>query len=568
MGDSDSAPPVRGAQRNRMQARIVGPVSRTLRTAGFLAVLSGLIWPIQAGAIALAIDGWVGSGDWGLSIPTAAATVLIGGAIRALLDYRAGGLAFDAADRTIARERDALLRREARARSGDGSAAIAALIVQKLPMLHPWITRYYVAMVRVSVVPLVLLIIIFSISWVVGLVLLAAGPLIPVFMALIGIAAEKASRRQLAEIGTMNGMLMERLSALLDIRLLGASDRVARDFDRRADALRGQTMAVLRIAFLSSTVLELAAAIGVAMVAVFVGFTLLGEITYGTWGAPLTLGQGIFLLLLAPDYFNPLRDLAAAWHDRAAGLSVVAELEEADRADRIAFVGAGVPGHPLDGPIHVKVIGATVDLSGHRLALPDFELSVGEAVALSGPSGAGKSTTLSAILGLVPLSAGRIEVCGRPLDSDTADDWRARLSVVPQKPHFADRSLQDYLTPRPDADVSLDDALTFAQARHIVDRLPDGLETRLSESGGGVSGGEARRLMIARAVRMDGDLLLADEPTADLDPETAGMVIDALKRLKAAGKTMLIATHDPALIAAMDRVVTVTPRNTDGGRDV
>ncbi|NMM46661.1 ATP-binding cassette domain-containing protein [Rhodospirillaceae bacterium KN72] len=547
-----------------MQTRIVGPVARTLRAAGFLAVLSALIWPVQAGAIALAIDGWVGSGAGGLSVPAAAATVLIGGAIRAWLDFRAGGLAFDAADRTIARERDVLLRREARARSGDGSAAIAALIVQKLPMLHPWITRYYVAMVRVSVVPLVLLIVVFSISWIVGLVLLAAGPLIPIFMALIGIAAEKASRRQLAEIGTMNGMLMERLSALLDIRLLGASDRVTRDFERRADALRNQTMAVLRIAFLSSTVLELAAAIGVAMVAVFVGFTLLGEITYGTWGVPLTLGQGIFLLLLAPDYFNPLRDLAAAWHDRAAGLSVVAELEEADRADRIAFVGNGVPGQPLDGPIRVRVSGATVDLSGRVLALPDFDVSAGEAVALRGPSGAGKSTTLAAILGLVPLSAGQIDVCGRRLDADTADDWRSRLSVVPQKPHFADRSLRDYLTPRPDADVSIADALTLAQACPIVDRLPDGLETRLSESGGGVSGGEARRLMIARAVRMDGDLLLADEPTADLDPQTAAMVIDALKGLKAAGKTMLIATHDPALIAAMDRVVTVSPQNMDG----
>ena len=567
MGDSDSAPPVRGAQRKRMQERIVGPVSRTLRAAGVLAVLSGLIWPVQAGAIALAIDGWVGSGDWGLSVPAAAATVLIAGAIRAWLDYRAGGLAFDAADRTIARERHALLRREARARSGDGSAAIAALIVQKLPMLHPWITRYYVAMVRVSVIPLVLLILVFSISWIVGLVLLAAGPLIPVFMALIGIAAEKASRRQLAEIGTMNGMLMERLSALLDIRLLGAADRVAQDFDRRADALRGQTMAVLRIAFLSSTVLELAAAIGVAMVAVFVGFTLLGEITYGTWGAPLTLGQGIFLLLLAPDYFNPLRDLAAAWHDRAAGLSVVTELEEADRADRVAFVGDGGSGCPLDGPIHVQVAGATVDLSGHRMALPDFDVSDGEAVALSGPSGAGKSTTLAALLGLIPLSGGRIDVCGRALEKDTADDWRVRLSVVPQKPHFADRSLRDYLTPRTDTAVSIEDALAIAQARHIPDRLPDGLETRLAESGGGVSGGEARRLMIARAVRMGGDLLLADEPTADLDPQTAAMVIDALKTLKAAGKTMLIATHDPALIAAMDRVVAVPPRNMDGETD-
>src|SRR5690606_32018478 len=139
------------------------------------------------------------------------------------------------------------------------------------------------------VLPGLLALLAFTQSWAAGLILLAAGPLVPLFMALVGAAAEGASRRHLAEIGTMNGMLMERLAALLDIRLLGAADRAAADFAIRAETLRERTMAVLRLAFLSSTVLELVSALGVAMMAVYVGFSLLGGIGIGTWGPPLTL---------------------------------------------------------------------------------------------------------------------------------------------------------------------------------------------------------------------------------------------------------------------------------------
>lgn len=519
-----------------------------------LAVLAGLIWPVQAAALAWAIAGWV-AGDMGRTVP-AALIFALGGMGRAGLEHWAGGYLFQAADRTIARERAALIGREARARADVSSAEVAALIVQKLPLLQPWITRYYVAMVRASVLPMVLLAVTFWFSWVVGLVLLVAGPLIPVFMALVGMAAEQASRRQMIEISAMNAMLMDRLSASLDIRLLGASDRTAADFTDRAEGLRIRTMAVLRVAFLSSTVLELFSAIGVAMVAVFVGFTLLGAISFGSWGTPLTLGQGVFLLLITPEFFQPFRDLAAAWHDRAAGLSVVTELDALDAAQRVAFVGAADQAAPLPGPLTLTLAGAVAALPGRRVALPDVRLEAGEALALIGPSGAGKSTALAAIAGLVPLAAGSIMVCGAPLDHTTADAWRARITLIPQAPHFPDQPLCDWLTPDGTGPWP---ALKMAEAEGIIRRLPDGLNTRLGETGGGVSGGEARRLMIARAILSDRALILADEPTADLDPETAAQVIRALIRLKDSGRSLIVATHDPALIKAMDRTIEITP---------
>lgn len=541
--------------RQLAQARIISPIRNLLHKAGVISIVSGLIWPLQAAVLAWAISGWV-EGDierTGL----AALIFVLGGVLRAVLDRCAGGYLFEAADQTITRERNALITREARARADVSSAEIAALIVQKLPLLQPWITRYHIAMLRVSILPLVLLALTFWFSWAAGLVLLVAGPLIPVFMALIGMAAEEASRRQMTEIGSMNAMLMDRLSAMLDLRLLGASERAAQDFTGRAEALRLRTMAVLRVAFLSSTVLELFSAIGMAMVAVFVGFSLLGAITFGSWGGELALGEGIFLLLITPEYFQPFRDLAAAWHDRAAGLSVVEELEALDKADRVDFVGDAQKVKPLGDALTLRVENAVADLAGRQVALPDLDLKAGEAIALTGPSGAGKTTALAAAAGLVPLASGRISVCGQDLGQDTADGWRARIAFISQAPHFPDQSLRDWLDPQGSGDDPWP-ALRLAEADGIVERLKHGVDTRLGETGGGVSGGEARRLMIARAILSGRELILADEPTADLDPDTAAQVIRALLRLRAQGCSLIVATHDLTLAAALDRTIEVS----------
>lgn len=175
-----------GSARQRAKERIIAPVQSDLRRAGWMSIAAGAIWPVQAAVIAWAVSVWV-SGENILSTTWMAAGVFLACAlVRAFLEYASGGILFDAADRTIARERAVLIDRDARAPSAAGSASVAALAVQKLPLLHPWITRYHVAMMRVSVLPVFLLLLAFSQSWVVGLTLLVAGPLIPVFMALVG----------------------------------------------------------------------------------------------------------------------------------------------------------------------------------------------------------------------------------------------------------------------------------------------------------------------------------------------------------------------------------------------
>lgn len=531
--------------------RLLQPVGNSLRRAAWISALAALIWPAQAAVIAHALGGLV-EGRAVVAWQSAGIFAALG-LIRAGLGLLADRQAQLAAEAILAENRRRIFQRES-CRAEDtafgGAGAVAALAVEKLDLLQPYVTRYAPARARVAVVPLVILALAFWHSWAVGLVLLVSGPLIPVFMALVGMAAKDASARQMAEIGSLNDLLIERLAALADIRLLGAAEPVMEGFAAQARDLRQRTMAVLRIAFLSSTVLELFAAIGVAMVAVYVGFSLLDAVQFGAWGVPLSATAGMFLLLLAPEFYQPLRDLAAAWHDRAAALAVAADLAQWQEAETPDLPGQGVWSEPLAGPATIRLSGVTMP---DGRVLPLIDIAAGESVALVGPSGAGKTTVLRLMAGLLPVSASQVLVAGLPLDDATADGWRARIGWMPQAPHFLNASLRGNLAMGRAGDLA--PALRTAAVQDVVQALPDGLNTRLGETGGGLSGGEARRLTLARAIHGAPDVILADEPTADLDAATAEMVTEGLLAQAARGATLVVATHDMALAARMGRII-------------
>ncbi|PTQ75549.1 thiol reductant ABC exporter subunit CydD [Celeribacter persicus] len=542
----------------RMLKTLLTPGAGAIRLASRLTALSSLLWLPQAALVA-ALFSRLLLGEGGVSVLIGTLGFLGFAALRLILNYLAEGLLFRAGQSIVTTTRTRILAREAQSTGHSplgGPGALAALAGEKLDALLPYITRYAPAQMRVMTVPFAILALAFWQSWAVGLVFLIAGPLIPLFMALVGYAAKEASERQMQEIGSLGDLLVDRLAALADIRLLGAAPRLIARFDHAADDLRSRTMAVLRIAFLSSTVLELFAALGVAMVAVWVGFSLLGEISWGAYGAGITPWGGIFLLLLAPDYFQPLRDLSAAWHDKAAALAVAGELAEWEEHEAETLLGQGAKVAPLAGPASVALHHLTARRGARTISYPDTEIAPGARVALSGPSGAGKTTLLRLIAGLEKPASGQITVAGQPLTEETADAWRARLGWMPQAPMFLGRSLRHNiafgaaLTPDLIADTALDGVLAA---------LPKGDLTVLGETGGGLSGGEARRVMLARALAAMPDLVLADEPTADLDQETADRVTEALLALKSRGATLIVATHDPRLIAKMDRVIEIAP---------
>lgn len=536
-------------------------VARQLRQAGLLAFCASMLAMLQSLLVGLSLGALASNSIPSLAIGLAALLYLGLGFARHGLDALSGRVAFVAAQKVIAEERTALLLRESRVSplsSHDFSSAHGAqLIANKLDMLLPYLSRYHIASFKTRTVPFVILAVVACYSWVAVLIFIIAGPMIPVFMALIGYAARDASLKHLKETGSLNALLLERLNALVDIKLLDGRDVMVRQFFDTADMLRQRTMAVLKIAFLSSTVLELFSAIGIAMVAVYVGFSLLGEINFGAYGTPLTIGGGVFLLLLAPDFFAPLRELASAWHDRASALGVAEELAEVEAKPKSFMLGSGDAAPALDGAASLQTSNLCYTRpDGGVITFADCQIQAGETVAITGPSGIGKSTFLALLAGLVRQSQGCITVAGVPLDDDTADAWRARLAWVAQTPHFHNASLRTNVAGAKAFDADRWHASMKAVGLDaLAANLPHGDLTRMSETGSGLSGGEARRVMLARALYMDADVVLADEPTADLDGENARRVTESLLALARRGKTLIVATHDAELVACLSREI-------------
>jgi ATP-binding cassette, subfamily C, bacterial CydD len=541
---------------------------RPILAAAVFASVASLLWIVQA-YVAADLIGALVDGTATVEKAVFAAGLFVGfGLLRHGGEAHAARRAFRAAQAVVADERRRIVDRESLvsplASNRQSSAALATLVGNKLELLIPWMARYRIASIKVAVVPLVILAAALLWSWAAALILLMSGPLIPLFMALIGFAARDASEKHLAETGTLNGLLLEWLTAAFVIRLLNAEAATLARFETAADSLRARTMAVLRVAFLSSTVLELFAALGIALAAVYVGFSLLGTFSFGTYGTPLSVAGGIFILLLVPDFFLPMRELAAAWHDRAAALAVAGEVAALEQGTVQTMLGTGRKRPASAGAPAIRAENVGLAMSaGRHIRFPDFVVEPGDKVALTGGSGAGKSTLLYLLAGLAKPDHGALTIAGRPLDDDTADAWRARIGYVGQHPHLLNASVRANLAlAETHADSGrLSAALGKAQASDVVAGLPRGADTRLGENGAGVSGGEARRLMIARAIYANADVILADEPTADLDAQTAARITDALLAAAETGATLIVATHDPALIARMDREIRLEARS-------
>lgn len=529
-----------------------------------LQVFASLLWLPQAGLLAYALQRLMdGAGIAAVYLP--AALIFILGLIRSVCDAAGVRRIFKTAraELSLMREQVAasLAARSPLDAARPPSGLAASVMAEQAEAVIPYLTRYRPARLRTMIVPLAILVVVTPLSWIAALVLLVAAPLIPMFMALVGWRAKAASEAQMVEMGGMNAFLLDRLRGLATLRTLGAIEATALRLHTSAQALRMRTMAVLRIAFLSSAVLELFAALGVAMVAVYIGFHLLGQLEYGAWGTRLTLGQGLFILLLSPAFFEPLRELSAVWHDRAAGDAALDALDNLT-AQGLLLPDAGIASDEIAATIVHAAPTVTIrqlsfahqDSSASVFDGFDLQIAAGERVAVMAASGGGKSSLLALIAGLLPLPHGSITIDDVPLSAHSVTRLRKRMAWIGQKPHIFAGSVHANVALRRDgidaADVAA--ALKFAELEGVAQARPG---VTLGEGGGGLSGGEAVRLALARAAAdAHADLLLVDEPTAHLDQATAQQVTEALLQL-AQGKTMIVATHDPVLAARMDRVI-------------
>ncbi|MGW1346477.1 thiol reductant ABC exporter subunit CydD [Kribbella sp. NPDC002412] len=429
------------------------------------------------------------------------------------------------------------------------TAELETLATRGLDALDGYFTRYLPQLVPAVVVPTAVIAAALTQDVVAAAIVAVTVPLIPLLMAVVGAGSRAQAAKRLATLQRLGGHFLDSVAGLTTLKVFGRARSQAALVRRATDDFRRETMGTLRVAFLSSLVLELLASLSVAVVAVAVGIRLVS--------GGLDLSTGLFVLILAPEAYLPLRTLGASFHaatDGAAAADQVFTVLDSPRPAR--RTGSSVqPCASVDLRVD-EVCVSYPDRAGPVLDRVSLSIRPDEVVALTGPSGCGKSTLIAVLLGFVGVDSGQVTVCGVDLAGLDLDCWRRTVAWVPQRPYLPAASLADNVRlGRPDAaEDDVLQAIRDAGLEHLTDRLPQGLATLLGERGTGLSAGEKQRVALARAFLMDAPLLLLDEPTANLDGETEASVLDAVARLTV-GRTALIAAHRPGLVALADREI-------------
>lgn len=417
----------------------------------------------------------------------------------------------------------------------------ATLMLEQVENLHNFYARYLPQQFLSLLVPLIILCFVFPINWAAGVILFATLPLLPLFMALAGIKAVEANQRNIGVLSRMSGQFLDKLKGLETIRLFGQSDKQLEQIHQSTESFRISTMDVLKMAFLSSAVLEFFTAISIAVMAVYFGFAFLGELDFGYYGTGISLFVGFFCLMLAPEFYQPLRELGVYYHDKAAAIGAADSIEAFlnEETTEVENSQKAMKNQPLVVEAKACVV---LSAQGKPLTQPlNFTINAHQHIALVGQSGAGKSSLMNMLLGFLPYQ-GSVLINGIELRELDLAQWRAKLAWVGQNPQLVKGSLKEnILLGNPDAsEAELKEALELSKSDEFVYRL--GLEYQIQDGNAGISGGQAQRIAIARALLRDYELLLLDEPTASLDIQSEQQVLNALHHLSREQTTLMI-TH-------------------------
>tara|TARA_R110000850_G_scaffold258788_1_gene385485 strand:+ start:20789 stop:22507 length:1719 start_codon:yes stop_codon:yes gene_type:complete len=543
--------------------QVLAPHKPLLNAALMLGYLSALLLVWQSWLLALLFSDWLvawqqlGAAALNVSLlRDLLPWLLLCLLLRPLLQYGRERLCQQASLRARSGLREQLLAQLAALGPGrqalGADAVLGSRLLEQVDALDGYISRYHVQRYLVVLVPLTLLLCIFYYSPLAGILMLVTAPLVPLFMVLLGKAAAAASQKQFVALARMSGRFMDLLRGLKTLQHLQAVPQAEAEVAQAAEHYRAGTMGVLRMAFLSGAVLEFFSALAIALVALYLGLGLLGILPWAKGSIPVPYQGALFILLLAPEFYNPLRQLGSDYHAKAEAEAALTEL--------MPLLELQVWQHPGQQPLQLS---AAPSLAFHqldiaqRLAPFNLQLAAGERVVLQGASGSGKSSLLQAVLGFLPYG-GEIRINQQSLLTLRRADWHQQLGFLSQQPQLLHGNLADNLRlAAPEAsDAQLVAVLDQVALWPLIRQLPLQLQTPMGERGLGLSGGQLSRLALAQLLLRDTPVWLLDEPTAHLDPQTAAHINALLERLSQ-GRTVLLVSHELGGLEWVDRVVSL-----------
>lgn len=560
-----------------------------LKLSLWLGMLSAIAMVAQAYLIATILDGVIlggkfinseaiaDSGTQSLTVNIAAFMPHFIGLIalmllRALLAYGRERASFEAGKRLRGHIRSAVMDKLIKLGpafiKGKPAGSWASIVLEQVEDLQDFYARYLPQVSLAGFIPMLILAAVFPLNWAAGLILLLTAPLIPLFMILVGMGAADANRNNFNALARLSGHFMDRLKGLSTLKLFHRGDAELNVIATASEEFRSRTMSVLRLAFLSSAVLEFFAAVSIAVLAVYFGFSYLGNLDFGYYGAhanisasadpelggiPFSLFTGLFILILAPEFYQPLRDMGTHYHAKAQAIGAAEALITLLEYPEPEFAGT----IRIDSIQTLRADNLEVfSVDGTRLLGPlSFDVQSGEHLALVGPSGAGKTSLLNTLLGFLPYK-GHLLINGHELSAIDLPHWRQHLAWLGQEPQLFHGTVRDNVALANQAMVEdkIWQLLTAANIAEFIKAQPLGLDSPIGEQSSGLSVGQAQRIALARALGQQASLFVLDEPTASLDSQSEQAVSAALNTAMA-GKMCIMVTHRLDKLDEMDSIL-------------